>query len=127
VQTTTPLVSEFRFTVQTSTPVLTTAFPSLTLPVENGTTSGIFYTHSMLNSSMVMFNSSMVMGGSSVARPTPLFPNTTAHKHYATPTMKMAQAAETSTEMNGAVDGGNGKNALLTGLLGSLMVAALIV
>jgi hypothetical protein len=117
-----------RFTVQTSTPVPTTAFPSLALSASNGTTSGIFYTHSMANSSAVMLNSSMIMtGSSSAALPAPLFPNTTSHKHYATPTLKMAQAAETSAEANGAVGTMEGINVLLAGLLSSLAMVALMV
>jgi hypothetical protein len=128
VQTSTPLVSESRFTVQTSTPVPTTTFPSLTLSASNATTSGIFYTHSMANSSVVMLNSSMIMtGSSSAALPTPLFPNTTSHKHYATPTLKMAQAAETSAEANGAAGTMDGINLLLASLLSSLAMVALMV
>ena len=121
-------VKQSRFTVRTSTPVLTTAFPSLTLSMTNGTASGILYTHPMASSSMVMLNSSMVtMTGSSIALPTPIFPNTTAHKHYATPTLKMVEVVETSAEANGAVGGFEGKTSLLTGLLSSVvMVVALV-
>jgi hypothetical protein len=69
----------------------------------------------------------MVMLKSSVAVPTPLFPNTTAHKHYATPTLKIVQAAETSAEANSAVGGKERNKALFTGLLAGLALVALVV
>jgi hypothetical protein len=73
------------YTIQTSTnvPVTTTsgyAFPTMWPPVVNGTTTGIFYSASVANSTLV--------------QPTPFFPNTTsAGLHYPAPTATFVNRA----------------------------------
>lgn len=80
-------------TVQTSTaPAVTSVhgFPSMLPPVVDSTTTGIFYSAWVANSSLV--------------HPTPFFPNTTSAKsHYALPTLNVAnRAAETQEAAKGA-------------------------
>jgi len=70
-------------TVQTSTkPAVTSTsdydFPTMSPPIFNGTTTGIFFTASVANSSLV--------------HPTPFFPNTTS-AHYAVPTLNVENRA----------------------------------
>jgi hypothetical protein len=90
----TPLPTETEepmYTIQTSVPVMTSSyiFSTLKLPVNNETTTGIFYSGTMANSS--------------VLHPTPFFPNTSsAHSHYALPTINIARAAETPGPSKGA-------------------------
>ncbi|XPS96701.1 hypothetical protein M3J09_005960 [Ascochyta lentis] len=92
------------YTVQTSTPAVTSTsgydFPTMLPPVVNGTTTGIFYSASMANSSLV--------------HPTPFFPNTTsAHPHYAIPTLNVEnRAAETPEAAKG-----------IAGVVGTSLVA----
>lgn len=73
------------YTIQTSTgPVVTSTsgydFPTMSPPVVNGTTTGIFYSASVANSTLV--------------QSTPFFPNTTsAHSHYILPTASFVNHA----------------------------------
>ncbi|KAJ8114922.1 hypothetical protein OPT61_g3313 [Boeremia exigua] len=73
------------YTVQTSIPPAVTSssdhdFPTMTPPVFNGTTTGIFFSASVANSSLV--------------QPTAFFPNTTAARsHYAVPTLNVENRA----------------------------------
>ena len=93
-----PLPSETEepvYTIQTSTtPAVTStsgfSFPTMSPPVVNGTTTGIFYSAPVANSSLV--------------QPTPFFPNTTsAHSHYAVPTLNVVnRAPEAKETTNGA-------------------------
>ncbi|KAF2632480.1 hypothetical protein BU25DRAFT_407010 [Macroventuria anomochaeta] len=83
------------YTIQTSTnPAVTSTsgynFPTMAPPVINGTTTGIFYSAPFANSSLV--------------QPTPFFPNTTsAHSHYALPTLSVVnRAPEAKETTNGA-------------------------
>ncbi|KAJ4993096.1 hypothetical protein SVAN01_01448 [Stagonosporopsis vannaccii] len=74
------------FTVQTSTtpavtPTSSSDFPTLSPPVINGTTTGILYSASVANSSIV--------------HPTAFFPNTTS-AHYAIPTLNVENRAAES-------------------------------
>lgn len=77
------------YTIQTSTLVITSTsgydFPTMSPPVLNGTTTGIFYSEPVANSSLV--------------QPTPFFPNTTStHLHYALPTLNVENRAAETTE-----------------------------
>lgn len=83
------------FTIQTSTtpavtPTSAYSFPTMSPPVVNGTTTGIFYSAPVANSSL--------------AQPTPFFPNTTsAHSHYALPTLNVEnRAAQNDEDVKGA-------------------------
>lgn len=73
------------YTIQTSTDLATTSssghnFPTISPPVVNGTTTGIFYSASVANSTLV--------------QPTPFFPNTTSTgPHYAAPTASFVNRA----------------------------------
>lgn len=96
-------------TVQTSTnPTVTSTsdygFPTMSPPVVNGTTTGIFFTASVANSSLV--------------HPTPFFPNTTS-AHYAVPTLNVENRA---AEAKGAA--GN-LSTPLTALIIGMAAAAL--
>lgn len=91
----TPLTSsdELTYTIQTSTPfVISTPgydFPTMSPPVVNSTTAGVFFSGPVANSSLV--------------RPTPFFPNTTsAHSHYAVPTLNIANRAPEEVVKNAA-------------------------
>ncbi len=83
------------YTVQTSIPPMVTStsgyeFPTLTPPVLNGTATGIFFSASIANSSLV--------------QPTPFFPNTSStQSHYAIPTLNVEnRAAESHDNTKGA-------------------------
>ena len=85
------------YTIQTSTtPDMTSTsdytFPTISPSVINGTTTGIFYSAPITNSSLV--------------QPTPFFPNTTSiHSHYALPTLNVAnRAAKDHEEVKGAAE-----------------------
>jgi hypothetical protein len=82
----------------------------------------------MGNSSAAITSSMMLLANSSsTCHPAPLFPNTTGHKQYGTPTQKAVHAVETSVESNGAVGGGNDKHMMVvTRLLGGLLVVAIL-
>lgn len=65
-------------------------------PVINGTTTGIFYSEPVANSTLM--------------QPTPFFPNTTSvHSHYALPTLNVANRA---AEPHEAITGTAGKSVL---------------
>jgi hypothetical protein len=82
------------YTIQTSTDLAVTstsgyAFPTMPPPVVKGTTTGIFYSASVANSTLV--------------QPTPFFPNTTsAGPHYIAPTASFVNRAPEEVT-NGAV------------------------
>ncbi|KAF3034838.1 hypothetical protein E8E11_001751 [Didymella keratinophila] len=85
------------YTIQTSTdPAVTStsgyAFPTMSPPVVNGTTTGIFYSPSVANSTLV--------------QPTPFFSNTTsAGPHYVAPTTSFVnRAPEEVTNSAGELD-----------------------
>ncbi|KZM27147.1 uncharacterized protein EKO05_0004688 [Ascochyta rabiei] len=104
------------YTVQTSTPAVTPTpgydFPTMLPPVINGTTTGVFYSAPIANSSVV--------------HPTPFFSNTTsAHPHYSVPTLNMANR---DAEILKTAKGTAGKvGASLVALSFGLMVNAFLV
>ncbi|KAJ4355219.1 hypothetical protein N0V95_003114 [Ascochyta clinopodiicola] len=104
------------YTAQTSTPaVISTSgydFPTMLPPVLNGTITGISYSASMANSSVV--------------HPTPFFPNTTsAHPHYSVPTMNVANRAADTIELAKGAAGKFGTS-LVALSLGPMAVAFLV-
>lgn len=82
------------YTIQTSLPPMNSTsgyeFTTMSPSGVNGTTTGVFYSVPVTNSSLV--------------QPTPFFPNTTsAHSHYVLPTLNVAnRAAETPDTVKGS-------------------------
>ncbi|KAH6616815.1 hypothetical protein C7974DRAFT_379660 [Boeremia exigua] len=104
------------FTVQTSVPPRVnctshSSFPSMSLPVINGTTTGVLYSASMTNSSLV--------------HPTPFFPNaTSAHSHLALPTPNVENRAAENQKVKGAAQKlGTSLVALAIGVVAVALVA----
>ena len=102
------------YTIQTSIPAMTSSyeFPTISPPVVNGTTTGVFYSAPLANSSAL--------------HPTPFFPNTTSVQSRLTlPTLNVAnRAAETPDSVKGAA----GKaDVSLMPLVFSIVIAAITV
>ena len=103
------------YTIQTSTTSATTStsgydFHTISLPVVNSTTAGIFYSAPVANSTLV--------------QPTPIFPNATfVHSYYAIPTLNIANRApeEAATGATGTVV------ASLVTVVSGMMVTALFI
>ncbi|KAF1932984.1 uncharacterized protein M421DRAFT_254651 [Didymella exigua CBS 183.55] len=102
------------YTVQTSTSLAVTStsgydFPTITPPVVNGTTTGIFYSASAANSTLV--------------QPTPFFPNTTsAHSHYVAPTASYVNRAPEEVT-NGAGKLGASATTFAIGIVAAIFAA----
>lgn len=97
------------YTIQTSTsPAVTSTsgydFPTMSPSVVNGTTTGIFYSASVANSTLV--------------QPTPFFPNTTsARSHYALPTASFVNRAPEEVTNGAAGKFGASLATLATGMV----------